>query len=520
MNNQNTSKTRGSRTLSTFAVLATLALGILIGTVITHSVRGALQNHANDATPLTMPSPQQMSSAFSQIAKQIEPTVVNISTETALKAPTSRRRTTPNNPNDNGDMQDFFDKFFNGGGGMGQIPDGARERALGSGVIMDPKGYIITNAHVVGKADRIRVKLMDSIGNELYDAKVIGTDEETDLAVIKIDAKKPLPYAKMGNSESMNVGDWVLAIGSPFGLEESVTAGIISSKGRSIDRSRQFQNFLQTDAAINPGNSGGPLVNMAGEVIGINTAIITQSNGYQGVGFALPSKIAINIYNQLIAPGNKVMRGSIGVGFRAEDSQQLRRQFGEGVTLSSVTPDGPADKAGLKIYDTITAVDGKKISGGDELVSEISSHKPGTKVKLTVIRDGKPLELTCGIEDRNKLYGTGNGNDSDDESADTKPVAAKFGVTVRNISAELAEKLDVPANKGVLVTDVKPGSFGEDLGLSRNDIIMEVNRQPVNSDDQFRKAQSTLKSGSDVVLLVRQGRGKNAGTILLTGTLP
>jgi len=168
----------------------------------------------------------------------------------------------------------------------------------------------------------------------------------------------------------------------------------------------------------------------------------------------------------------------------------------------------------------VTAVDGKKISGGDDLVSEISSHKPGSKVKLTVIRDGKTTELTCGIEDRNKLYGTANGNDSDDESADSKPIAAKLGVTVRNISSDLAERLDVPANKGVLVTDVKPGSFGEDLGLSRNDIIMEVNRQPVNSDEQFRKVQSTLKSGSDVVLLVRQGRGKNAGTILLTGTLP
>jgi len=506
--------------MSTVAVLSTLFLGILIGTLITHSSRAALQNMASDATPLTMPSPTQLSNQFSTIAKQIEPTVVNISTDSTIKMPTRNRRGAPNgNNDDNGDMQDFFDRFF-GGGGQGQIPDGAREHALGSGVIMDPKGYIITNAHVVGKADRIRVKLMDSIGNEQYDAKVIGVDEETDVAVIKIDAKKPLPYARMGNSESMNVGDWVLAIGSPFGLDETVTAGIISSKGRSIDRTRQFQNFLQTDAAINPGNSGGPLVNMAGEVIGINTAIITQSSGYQGVGFALPSKIAVNIYNQLIAPGNKVTRGSIGVTFNATESAQLRRQYGEGVTISGVSPDTPADAAGLKIYDTITAVDGKKVANGDELVAEISSHKPGSKVKLTVIRDGKTMEFSCGIEDRTKLVGTANNSDSDDEDSDAKPTSAKLGVSVRNITPDIAERFNVTANKGLLVTDVKAGSFAEDLGLNRNDVILEVNRQPVNSEDAFRKIQSSLKSGSDVVVLVHQGRGKNGGTNLLTGTLP
>src|SRR4029077_465852 len=215
-------------------------------------------------------------------------------------------------------FQDFFDRFF---GGQGQSPfggqggNGGTERALGSGVIVDSKGYIITNQHVVEKADRIRVKLDSDPPGVQHDAKVIGTDSETDLAVIKIEVDHPLASAKLGNSDSMNVGDWVLAIGSPFALEESVTAGIISSKGRDIDNRRQFQHFLQTDAAINPGNSGGPLVNMNSEVIGINTAIFTESGGYQGIGFALPSNIVAEVYNQLIGPEHKVVRGSIGVAF-------------------------------------------------------------------------------------------------------------------------------------------------------------------------------------------------------------
>ena len=201
-----------------------------------------------------------------------------------------------------------------------------RERSLGSGVIVDAKGYIVTNAHVVEKADRIRVKLMNDPETVTYDATVIGTDKETDLAVIKIDAKKPLPAAKMGNSDSMQVGDWVLAIGSPFGLEETVTAGIVSARGRNIVPQRQFQSFIQTDAAINPGNSGGPLVNMNGEVIGINTAIYTSGGGYQGVGFAMPSNTVVQVYNQLIGPDHKVSRGSIGVRVqrRAESGRRTR----------------------------------------------------------------------------------------------------------------------------------------------------------------------------------------------------
>ena len=224
-----------------------------------------------------------------------------------------------------------------------------------------------------------------------YDATVIGVDKETDLAVIKIDAKKSLPAAKMGNSDSMTVGDWVLAIGSPFGLEETVTAGIVSARGRNIVPQRQFQSFIQTDAAINPGNSGGPLVNMAGEVIGINTAIYTSGGGYQGVGFAMPSNTVVQVYNQLISPDHKVSRGSIGVEFNAIVNPAVQRVYGvsSGVTIANVTPNGPAQKAGLQTGDTIVSVNGKTVATGDELVAEISAIKPGTTAKIGYVRNGK-----------------------------------------------------------------------------------------------------------------------------------
>ena len=273
---------------------------------------------------------------------------------------------------------------------FGGSPD-MRERSLGSGVIVDPKGYIVTNNHVVDKADKIRVNLMGDPETVTYTATVVGVDAETDLAVIKIDAKKPLPAARLGNSDAMKVGDWVLAIGSPFGLNETVTAGIVSAIGRNIVPGRQFESFIQTDAAINPGNSGGPLVNMNGEIIGINTAIYTSGGGYQGVGFAMPSNTVVNVYNQLIGPDHKVMRGSIGVQFNAVANPAVARVYGvnSGVTIASVTPNGPAEKAGLKTGDTIVSVNGKPIKNGDELVAEISALKPGTTAKLGYVRNGK-----------------------------------------------------------------------------------------------------------------------------------
>jgi len=375
---------------------------------------------------------------------------------------------------------------------------------------------------VVEKADRIRVRFEDDPPGVQHDAKVIGTDQETDLAVIKVDIDRSLPFAKMGNSDSMQVGDWVLAVGSPFGLSETVTAGIVSAKGRDIVPGRQFQTFIQTDAAINPGNSGGPLVNMNGEVIGINTAILSETNAYAGVGFALPSKTVAEVYNQLTGPEHRVTRGSIGITFDAVENPAIMRVYGagSGVTVSSVVAGSPADQAGLKVGDTITAIDSKKVTKGTELVSDIASRKPGSKATLGFLRNGKSQEASVTIADRAKLFAArlGDEQENDDESA---PKQSKFGVTVRKVTPEMADRLDMPVGKGVIVQDVKPGSFAEDVNLGRGDIILEVNKQPVNSEEEFSKLESSLKSGQDVVFLVRsRGSSRQDGTVFLAGTLP
>lgn len=527
---------QANRFASTLVILATLSLGILIGTVVSAGVKGKEKNATSDATPLQIPAPQQLSSVFSQIARQLEPSVVNINTESTIKNPHRRGRGFPNQPDDNGGgdednpFQDFFDRFFGGQGGGGQGPDGGgpgqddlRERALGSGVIVDSKGYIITNAHVVEKADRIKVKLMNDPETVTYPATVIGVDKETDLAVIKIEAKKPLPAAKLGNSEGMQIGDWVLAIGSPFGLEETVTAGIVSAKGRNIVPGRQFQSFLQTDAAINPGNSGGPLVNMAGEVIGINTAIYTSGGGYQGVGFAMPSNTVATVYNQLVGPDHRVSRGSIGVEFNAVPNPAVARVYGvnTGVTIAHVTPNGPADKAGLKTGDTIVSVDGKPVKNGDDLVAEISAIKPGDVAKLGYIRNGTQSTASVTVADRAKLFASRLG-EQEQGGEEAPPQESKFGINVRGITPDMADRYQFPNTKGVMVTEVKPDSFGDTVGLSRGDVVLEINKQTVNSEADFSRLQSQLKSGEDVVFLVRprgQARGDNS-TVFMGGTLP
>jgi serine protease Do len=534
-------RAKASRFSFTLVTIATLALGILIGTVITYGVKGKTID-SSDAQQLTVPQAKQISNAFSTVAKQLEPSVVNINTESVIKNPhrnlpggnpRGRTRPSPNNPPGGDDdqqpdqdspFQDFMDRFFGGQGG--QMPDqqeDMRARSLGSGVIVDPKGYIVTNYHVVEKADKIRVSLMGDPPSVSYEAKVIGTDKETDLAVIKIEPNKSLPAAKIGNSDSMSVGDWVLAIGSPFGLEESVTAGIVSAKGRNIVPGRQFQSFIQTDAAINPGNSGGPLVNMDGEIIGINTAIYTQSYGYQGVGFALPSNTVAQVYNQLIGPEHRVARGSIGVEFNAQPNPSVLRVYGikNGVIITNVIAGGPAAKAGLKTGDAIISVDGKEVKTGDELVGEISQRRPGANIKLGYVREGKHGDANVVVEDRMKLFGARLGLAEEDQEEDQTPKQTKLGITVRDISPEVATRLGLPSGKGVQVTDVKPDSFGDTVQAQRGDVILEINKQPVTDTATFEKLQSQLKSGQDVVLLVRpRGSTKDQGPVFLAGVLP
>jgi serine protease Do len=525
-------KLKAHRPGSTLLILITLAVGILIGTVISYGVKAAQKKvSSSEATPLSVPEPRQLSNQFAQIAKTLEPCVVNINTESVPENSRRGLRRSPGNrgqqsPDDNTPFQDFFDRFFGGQQSPFEgTPDGdmPRERSLGSGVIVDPKGYIITNRHVVENATRVRVSLMDETdGTQGHDAEVIGTDEETDLAVIKINVNRPLPAAKLGNSDGLQVGDWVMAIGSPFGLQETVTAGIVSAKGRNILPQRQFQSFIQTDAAINPGNSGGPLVNMTGEIIGINTAILTESQGYQGVGFALPSNEVVKVYNQLIGPEHKVMRGSIGVTFMSAQSPAVKRMYGvqNGVVISGVTDGGPAQQAGLREGDAIIAIDGKQVKTGDELVNDISARKPGTKSTLTYLREGKEQKTTITISDRTKLFGSQLGLSNEPGSESAKPTPSRLGMTVQGITPEIGSRLDVPSGKGVIVQSVKPGSFADDIGLSRGDVILQINRQPVNSSADFNRLQSELKKGQDVVFLVRQGRGRNAGTLFLSGTLP
>jgi serine protease Do len=517
---------KANRLAYTLTVLVTLTIGILMGTIISYGVKGQESKKASDATPLTVPAPQQLSNQFSNISKQLEPSVVNINTESTIKTPQRRRRGapggTPGSPDDQNPFDDFFDRFFGGPGGGGAGGGAIRERSLGSGVLVDSKGYIVTNRHVVEKADRIRVKLDDDPPGVLHDAKVIGTDTETDLAVIKIDVSRSLPTAKLGNSDSMQVGDWVLAVGSPFGLQATVTAGIVSAKGRNIVPGRQFQSFIQTDAAINPGNSGGPLVNMAGEVIGINTAILTDTNAYAGVGFALPSNTVASVYNQLIGPEHRVSRGSIGIEFNAQENPAIARVYGvnSGVTISNVVAGSPAEQAGLKVGDNINSVDGRPVKNGDDLVGDIASRKPGAKVALGVIRNGKKQDITVTVADRAKLFASRLGEEEDSSDSST-PKESKLGLSVRGVTSDIADRLDIPAGKGVIVQDVKPGSFADDVSLSRGDVILEINKQPVNSEDDFTKISSTLKSGQDVVFLVRQrGAGRQDGTIFLAGTLP
>lgn len=534
---------RAQRLASSLVILLTLTIGILIGTVLSRSgaVRG---NSLPDASLLPMQTPQQLSNTFGQVAKRVEPAVVNINTESN---PKPRRRFNRGQGQGNGqgqggqgdqgdDLQDFFNRFFGGQGGQGgggdqddqnpfgEGPGSGRSRSLGSGVILNANGYIITNFHVVDGADRIQVRLKDDPQGIQHEAKLVGVDRETDLAVIKIEPPrdKQLVAATLGDSDSMGIGDWVLAMGSPFGLENTVTAGIVSARGRNINPARQFQSFIQTDAAINPGNSGGPLVNMRGEVIGINTAIYTQSYGYQGVGFAMPSNTVREVYDQLTSAEHRVARGSIGVTFNSQ-TPALARVYGvkQGVTISGVTPGQGAEKAGLQAEDTITAVNGKQVKNGDDLVNIISTIKPGTKVPLEYVRNGQQKQATVTVGDRAKVVADDRGSDSDDDNANSSVSSPnKLGLSVRNVTTETMDRLGLDSkNRGVQVTEVKPDSFAEDLQMTPGMIILKINRQPVNNEEDFRKAAAQLKSGEDVVLVVRAGRGASGNT-LLSGTLP
>ena len=535
---------RNHRLSATFALLAVLSFGILAGSIFTRSVSAKGQAvDSSDARPLNIPNPRDLSTAFSRIAKDVGPAVVNINTVSIPKQSANRRSNrrgqiipfggNQGNGGDQGDMQDLFNRFFGGQGGDDGEDQGSagKREALGSGFIVDSRGYIITNNHVVDKADKIFVKLStdpDNDGEDGRPAHVIGVDADTDIAVIKIDAPQPLPTVKLGNSDGAQVGDWVLAIGSPFGLSKTVSAGIVSAKDRSIDdpdpngRLKQFQRFIQTDAAINPGNSGGPLVDMAGEVIGMNTAIYTQSAGSEGVGFAMPSNTIASVYNMLIGPDHKVTRGSIGISFRPEPAA-VSREYGfanGGVFVEEVTPGKGAAKAGIQPEDVIVSVDGKPIKDGDELVANISSRRVGSTVQLGYLRDGKLHTASVTIGDRSQLESDASGPGSENATpAQSDAGESKLGITVAAVPPQLASKLGIQG--GVIINTVRPGSFADDIRLEKGFIIVEINKKPVPDEAAYRAIVSGLKSGQDAVFKVRvQGANAPAGATFFGGTLP
>src|SRR5580692_7052344 len=539
---------RTRRLASTFVLLGTLSAAIVAGSFAAHGVRGQeSQSDSADATPLKVVNSTTPPNEFVRIAKEVGPAVVNINTQTLPKQSLNkggrnpRGRAVPNphqqTPGDDdgeddqqqgqgqGNFQDFFNKFFGGqmpdqdGGG----DDNQVRESLGSGFIVDSKGYIITNNHVIEKADKIYVKLASDPDTQDMGrpARVIGTDKATDLAVIKIDTNTPLPTVKLGNSDTSQVGDWVEAIGSPFTLSQTVTAGIISAKNRTIEPgvAGQFQHFIQTDAAINPGNSGGPLLNMNGEVIGVNTAIYTQSAGYQGIGFAMPANTVVEVYNDLVSPSHKVTRGSIGIRFNQGLSGAVNRVYGfkTGVLVQQVVHGGPSDKAGLKSGDIITTIDGRTVKDGDDLVNEITSRRPGSTIRLGYQHDGKPVDTTVTIGDLDNVFA-----EQANQQADAGPEnggdagESKLGLVVRQESDSTLAKIHSP---GVVIQSVRSGSFGDLQGLEPGLVISRINKQPTGTKEQFDAVVGKLKNGDDVVFEVIDPRHPENGINYLGGTL-
>ena len=524
---------RTEKLLSFTLVLFTLSIGIVIGTLISSGIKTAKASSnaaAPDATPLTIPNPVELSTTFTQIAKQVGPSVVNISTTYNPKPSQYRNRRRQVIPPDDEDqqggngMEDFF-RFF---GNPFSMPDMAphKTEAVGSGVVVDGNGYILTNNHVVDKADKIQVKFPGDLTE--YSAKVIGVDAPTDLAVIRVEGRNHLVPAKIGNSDAVQVGDWAMAVGSPFNFQETVTAGIISAKNRDVDPTMQFQHFLQTDAAINPGNSGGPLLNMRGEVIGLNTAIASRSGQYEGIGFALPINTAVQVYNQIIKNG-KVTRGGVGIKLSVSNDPQtpaLLKSVGasEGAFVQNVTPGGPADKAGIKDGDVIVAINGKPIHDGDQLIGIVTMTPIGNALDFTVLREGKHVTCKVVVGDLAQLFPDQFGGQRESSEAKPEGTAVSFGMSIQNLTDAQRQTLGLKEKGGVQVVDVDSNSFAEDIGLTRNDVIVSINQRPVNSLEDVKKIQATLKPGDAVAfhVLRRSGTGANATwqSQYVAGTLP
>ena len=463
------------------------AIAPIIALVAAFMFGSLFQGGLQEVKAAKEPAANLVPESFSKLAEMAKPGVVNIRTVKTIKGGGRVFRHFFGNPfGDRDPFRDFFGPFDEG-------PSREfKQRSLGSGFIIDNGGYIVTNNHVVEDADQIKVRLIN--GDE-YDAEVVGRDPNTDLALIKIEGAEDLKAMPMGDSDELKVGTWVVAIGSPFGLEQTVTAGIVSAKGRIIG-SGPYDDFIQTDASINPGNSGGPLINMQGEVVGINTAIVASG---QGIGFAIPINMAREIVNQLKTKG-EVTRGWMGVGIQdltPELADYYNVETEAGVLVTHVFEGDPADKAGIKVNDIIVAVNGESVDNSRELSRRIAGLGVGEKAEITLMRDGKKKNITVTTAKRmdEPMQARQEEPDSDD----------KLGLSVQNLTSDIAERLGFdPGETGVIVTAVQDDSKAQEAGIQQGDLIKEVNRNPVDDIEAFRKQLDNVEKGETIQLLMKR----------------
>lgn len=429
--------------------------------------------------------------AFSRVVKDVKPAVVHIAVTSTVET-NSEYEQFFNHP--------FFERFF---GPEYRFQDPQRrkrqQQGAGSGFIIDREGHILTNNHVVEKADKITVTLND---NSEVEATLIGTDPKSDVALIKIDVDHDLPVVELGDSAALEVGEWVIAIGNPFGLSQTVTVGVVSATGRSRVGINEYENFIQTDAAINPGNSGGPLLNIHGQVVGINSALYSRTGGYMGIGFAIPINMAKFINEQLMDNG-KVTRGYLGVGIQDVD-EALAESFGlekaGGVLITDVQDDTPASKAGVKSQDVLVKLDGIDLQDTQDLRNRIAQTIPGTTVVLDIVRDGKPVELKVKIGEQPADFGI-----AAQGSSDQNPLSP-FGLVVQELTADLAEQLGYKGRQGLVISEVEPGSAAAEIGLKSGFLIEEVQKVRVTSLEELRQVMEQSGASERVLLRVRVGQ--------------
>lgn len=424
--------------------------------------------------------------SFADLVEKLKPSVVNISTTGTVRrggqfpSPFGKSPFGEEDP-----FGKFFERFF------GEIPQREyRQKGLGSGFIISEDGYVVTNNHVVEKADDIEVIFEDG---EKYRAEIIGKDPKTDLALIKIEPKKKLQAVEFGNSDKLRIGDWVIAIGNPFGLGNTVTAGIVSAEGRVLGMG-SYDDFIQTDAPINPGNSGGPLFNLEGKVVGVNTAIVS---GGQGIGFAIPINLAKSVIDQLKATGT-VIRGWLGVLIQQitpEIAQGLGLNGVKGVLVSDVAPGGPADKAGIKRGDIIVNFNGAKVDDVTELTSMVAQMAPGSNVDVKVLRDGKESDFTVTL---------GTLPEAAAES-DEEEIKEEIGITANEITPQIASEFNLGEITGVVITDVEDGSVAAEAGLRPGDVILEIDKKPIKNLEDYKSAMDGVKNAGNALFLVKRG---------------